>query len=90
MLNEKHRHKLIEGLVVAMGKPKSVPAPSKSSEGSDYDAGPEPDEGSPKEEATDDQEAMSCARDAARAIGIDDLDDDKAHAFVEAIRKIAG
>lgn len=88
MLNPKHRHKLIEGLVVAMGKPRSEAAPSKSD--SDYDTGPEPDEGSPREEAADDTEAMACARDAARAIGIDDLDDDKARAFVEAIRKIAG
>lgn len=87
MLNTKHRHKLIEGLVIAMGKPKAGSV-DKEGEGGGYGED-EPDEGSPREEAYDDKEAMDCARDAGRALGVD-LDDDQARSFVEAIRKIAG
>ena len=93
MITGRNRHKLIQGLVVAMGKPEDGESkPSKSGYSSDSD-GPdaeEPDEGSPAEESKDDQEAMSCARDAAHALGREDMDDAKAKSFVEAIRAIAG
>lgn len=84
MINGRHRHKLIEGLVLAMGKPDSGGSSSKGSppEGSDEEEKSE----SPKEE---DDEGIQCAKDAARALGMDDLDDDKARAFAEAIRTIA-
>lgn len=79
MLSNHHRHKLIDGLVIAMGKPTSKMPPTDSAE---------PDEGSPDEESQDESEGIKCAKDAARALGMDNLDDDKAAAFAEAIRTI--
>lgn len=111
MLSTKHRHKLIEGLVGAMGrsdeerpKPKLViaiggppkddpmPADDKGDEGDDTG---KLEEGSPEEEKAEPvdekrTEEMKCARDAARALGIGDLDDDQAKSFAEAIKTIVG
>lgn len=95
MVNPRHRHKLIEGLVIAMGKPSkssSKPPAMMSSKDDDGDmgGGDEPDEGSPAEESQDEDEGVKCAKDAARALGMGDIDDEKARAFAEAIRTIAG
>jgi hypothetical protein len=105
MLTERHRHKLIEGLVGAMGsperaKPKVVIAIGGPPRGESDDMKANDDapgaEDSPEEEAGEtegeetDEESMKCARDAARALGMDDLDDDKARAFAEAIKSIVG
>lgn len=91
MISGRHRHKLIDGLVIAMGKPdygrKAEPSDAEGDVDPDKE---EPDEGSPSEERKDDEEQLSCARDAARALGVEDLDDDQARGFAEAIRKIAG
>lgn len=92
MISGRHRHKLIDGLVIAMGKP-DYGRKADSAGDAEGDMDPdkeEPDEGSPREEKKDDEEQLSCARDAARALGVDDLDDDQARGFAEAIRKIAG
>jgi len=89
MISGRHRHKLIDGLVIAMGKPDSGRDKPMASGDGDSDES-EPDEGTPREEKQDDAETLSCARDAARAIGVDDLDDDQARSFAEAIKKIAG
>jgi len=95
MISGRHRHKLIDGLVIAMGKPDSGRAAPRAMEGEggegDGDRDEmELDEGGPSEERKDDEESLSCARDAARALGMSDLDDDQARAFAEAIRKLAG
>lgn len=94
LLNDKHRHKLIDGLVIAMGKPVGKPSPSGGSAQAE-DVGGSVDEGSPEEETAESpdeetSEGMKCARDLSSALGIDDIDDTKARAIVEAIKTIAG
>lgn len=100
MLTDKHRHKLIEGLVGAMGgaaRPTKAPVVVAIEHGgsSSDDAGGAGDEGSPAEEGAESpdeetSEGMKCARDLGNALGIDDIDDTKARAIVEAIKTIAG
>jgi len=92
MISGRRRHKLIDGLVIAMGKPgygKDEPKEEGGVEGGEADEG-EPGEGTPAEEKGDEEESLSCARDAARALGVSDLDDGQARSFAEAIRKIVG
>lgn len=79
MLSERHRHKLVDGLVMIMGKPDSKMPPPSDSKETETQA-----------PAEDDSEGLQCAKDAARALGITDMDDKKADAFATAIREIAG
>lgn len=110
MISGRHRHKLIDGLVIAMGKPSGGGKPFGKPEEDEPEAekppvdeeeteteteappvgastdGDEPD----AEAGEEDSEAIQCAKDAARAAGLPEMNDVKARSFVEAIRTIAG
>lgn len=86
MLTDRHKRKLIDGLVMVMGKPSSskMPPPTTS------DDKEEADEPQAERDTESSDEGIQCAKDAARALGMPALDDDKAEAFATAIREIAG
>lgn len=87
MLNPKHRNKLIDGIVVAMSAPKGMrPKYGVSKDGEEKDdTAEEREEDMPEPEMGEDVEY---ARDAARALGMDDIDDKQAKAFAAAIKSI--
>lgn len=88
MLNERHRRKLIDGIVVAMSAPKSMKPKYGGDEESSADKGDEEEEESmPLEKGGDD---VQYARDAARALGIEDISDEKARALCEALKGLLG
>lgn len=80
MINPDKRRKLIDGLVIAMGPAKG--AAKKKPEASESE-----DAEMPEEEGGDD---IQFAKDAARALGVKDMDDAQAEAFAEAIKGLVG
>ncbi|MEP6651828.1 MAG: hypothetical protein ABJA82_05355 [Myxococcales bacterium] len=85
MLSTNHRHKLIDSIVIAMGKPKgSASAPPMSK---DEGSAEEEDAETPEQEGGED---IQFAKDAARALGMEEMDDEKARAFAEAVKGICG
>lgn len=92
MLNlDRHRKKLIDGIVIAMGKPSSSDT-HRMPDGSSM-KNSDMEEGSPNEEAAEtpedeNTEDLQFAKDAARALGQEDMTDEDAKAFAEAVKSI--